>query len=81
MTWLELREDTGFGLANLPYGVFSGRGRVRRTGIAVGDAVLDLGGLTEDPLHLSGSLNELMALGPQAWRALREQVTDWLTQP
>jgi fumarylacetoacetase len=81
MTWLELPDDTGFGLANLPYGIFSGRGRVRRTGIAVGDAVLDLGGLTEDPLHLSGSLNELMALGPRAWRELREQVTDWLTQP
>jgi fumarylacetoacetase len=81
VTWLELPEDTGFGLANLPYGVFSGRGRIRRTGIAVGDAVLDLGGLTEDPLHLAGSLNELMALGPQMWRELREQVTDWLTQP
>jgi fumarylacetoacetase len=81
VTWLDLPEDTGFGLANLPYGVFSGRGRIRRTGIAVGDAVLDLGGLTEDPLHLSGSLNELMALGPQMWRELREQVTDWLTQP
>jgi fumarylacetoacetase len=81
VSWLELADDTGFGLANLPFGIFSGRGRVRRTGIAVGDAVLDLGGLTEDPLHLSGSLNELMALGPQAWRELREQVTDWLTQP
>jgi fumarylacetoacetase len=81
VTWLDLPEDTGFGLANLPYGVFSGRGRIRRTGIAVGDAVLDLGGLTEDPLHLAGSLNELMALGPQMWRELREQVTDWLTQP
>nr|WP_246324729.1 fumarylacetoacetase [Petropleomorpha daqingensis] len=78
---MELPEDTGFGLANLPFGVFSCRGRVMRTGIAVGDAVLDLGGLTEDPLHLSGSLNELMALGPRAWRELREQVTDWLTQP
>jgi fumarylacetoacetase len=80
VTWLDLPDDTGFGLANLPYGIFSGRGRVRRTGIAVGDAVLDLGGLTEDPLHLTGSLNELMALGPRAWRELREQVTDWLTQ-
>jgi fumarylacetoacetase len=81
VTWLQLPEDSGFGLANLPYGIFSGRGRVMRTGIAVGDAVLDLGGLTEDPLHLTGSLNDLMALGPRAWRELREQVTDWLTQP
>ncbi len=81
MTWLELPEDTGFGLANLPFGVFSTRGGRHRTGIAVGDAVLDLGGLTEDPVHLTGSLNEFMALGPRAWRELREQVTEWLTEP
>jgi fumarylacetoacetase len=78
-TWLDLPADTGFGLANLPYGVFSGRGRVRRTCVAVGGLVLDLGGLTEDPVHLTGSLNDLMALGPAAWRDLREQVAGWLT--
>jgi fumarylacetoacetase len=81
VSWLDLPADTGYGLDNLPYGVFSGRGRVRRTGIAVGDRVLDLGGLTEDPVHLSGSLNNFMALGPRAWRDQREQVVDWLTQP
>jgi len=79
MTWLELPEDTPFGLANLPYGVFSGRGKVRRTGIAVGDLVLDLAGLTEDPVHRTGSLNDSMALGPRAWTEQREQVLDWLT--
>jgi fumarylacetoacetase len=79
VTWLDLPEDTGFGLANLPYGVFSGRARVRRTCVAIGNDVLDLGGLTEDPVHLTGSLDDLMALGPPAWRELREQVTEWLT--
>jgi len=79
MTWLELPEDTPFGLANLPYGVFSGQGKVRRTGIAVGDLVLDLAGLTEDPVHRTGSLNDFMALGPRAWTEQREQVLDWLT--
>jgi fumarylacetoacetase len=81
MTWLDLPAGTGFGLDNLPYGVFSGRNRIRRTGIAIGDRVLDLGGLTEDPVHQTGSLNDFMALGPQAWRAQREQVTEWLTDP
>ncbi|MGY1617435.1 fumarylacetoacetase [Geodermatophilus sp. SYSU D00691] len=81
MTWLDLPDGTGFGLDNLPYGVFSCRDGVRRTGIAVGDSVLDLGGLTEDPVHLTGSLNAFLALGPRAWREQREQVTDWLTQP
>jgi fumarylacetoacetase len=81
MTWLDLPADTGFGLDNLPYGVFSGRGGPRRTGIAIGDAVLDLAGVTEDPVHRTGSLNEFLALGPQAWRDQREQVTQWLTDP
>jgi fumarylacetoacetase len=78
-TWLELPEDTGFGIANLPLGVFSTAGRPPRTGIAIGRHVLDLGGLTGDPVHSTGSLNAFMALGRGAWRGLREQVTDWLT--
>jgi fumarylacetoacetase len=79
MTWVELPTDTGFGLDNLPYGVFSTRGGPRRTCLAVGNSVLDLGGLTEDPVHRTGSLNAFLALGPQAWRLLRAQVTEWLT--
>jgi fumarylacetoacetase len=80
MTWLELPGDTGFGLANLPYGVFSTPGTPRRTGVAIGDRVLDLAGLTEDPVHRTGSLNALMALGSRAWADLRAQVTEWLTE-
>jgi fumarylacetoacetase len=81
MTWLDLPAGTGFGLDNLPYGVFSGRGLTRRTGIAIGDAVLDLAGVTEDPVHRTGSLNDFLALGPRAWRDQRAQVTEWLTDP
>ena len=79
MSWLDLPDDTGFGLENLPLGVFSTPHGPRRTGIAIGDDVLDLAGLTEDPVHRTGSLNAFLALGPAAWRALREQVTGWLT--
>ena len=46
--WLDLPEDTVFGLVNLPYGVFS---RVdestRRVGVAIGDSVLDLSATAE----------------------------------
>jgi fumarylacetoacetase len=79
VTWLDLREDSGFGLANLPYGVFSTPGTAPRTGIAVGDHVLDLTAATGDPVHASGSLNAFMARGPEAWRRLRAQLTGWLT--
>ncbi len=41
-SWLDLPAGTGFGLGNLPYGVFSTPGGERRTGVAIGDLVLDL---------------------------------------
>ena len=77
----ELPDDAGFGLANLPFGIFSTPGKPRRTCVAVGDSVLDLGGLTGDPVHLTGSLNSFMAQGPRSWAQLREQIAGWLTRP
>jgi fumarylacetoacetase len=79
MTWLDLPPDTGFGPANLPFGIFSTDGGARRTGIAVGNHVLDLAGVTGDPLHATGSLNAFLALGPAAWAAMRAEITDRLT--
>ena len=79
MTWLDLPPDTGFGLDNLPYGVFSTPGTARRTGVAAGDAVLDLAAATGDDVHATGSLNAFMARGPQAWADLRAQLTEWFT--
>ncbi|WP_409332137.1 fumarylacetoacetase [Trujillonella humicola] len=79
MTWVDLPEGTGFGLANLPYGVFSTPGTPRRTGVAVGDAVLDLAAVSGDDVHATGTLNAFLARGPAAWRELRARVPDWLT--
>ncbi|KUL26684.1 fumarylacetoacetase [Actinoplanes awajinensis] len=82
MTWLDLPADTGFGLTNLPYGIFSsGAADLPRTGVAIGDHVLDLAALTGDPVHATGSLNAFMAQGPESWAALRAQLTAWLTDP
>ena len=78
-TWLDLPAGTGFGLANLPHGVFSTPGGAPRSGIAIGDAVLDLAAATGDAVHATGSLNAWLARGPAAWRELRAQVTGWLT--
>jgi len=79
VSWLDLPAGTGFGLANLPYGIFSTPGTPPRTGVAIGDSVLDLAGATGDPVHATGSLNAFMARGPEAWRELRHRITDWLT--
>ena len=59
MTWLDLSPDTGFGLDNLPYGVFSTAGTAPRTGVAIGDHVLDVAAATGDDVHATGSLNAL----------------------
>ncbi|MDT8914891.1 fumarylacetoacetase [Amycolatopsis sp. PS_44_ISF1] len=88
MTWLDLAEDSPFGLDNLPYGVFSRGGEpARRVGVAVGEHVLDLPAAAEEAaapfagLLGSGVLNPLLAAGPATWREVRAQVREWLTEP
>lgn len=86
-SWLDSANKPGcdFPIQNLPYGVISHRDRVR-IGIAIGDRVLDLYGCAGEGLFSecapeivaacqSSLLNRLMALGPQAWSALRRRVT------
>ncbi|MFI1990682.1 fumarylacetoacetase [Actinoplanes sp. NPDC020271] len=82
MTWLDLPESTGFGITNLPYGIFvTEPSGTPRTGVAIGDHVLDLAGVTGDPVHATGSLNAFMAEGPESWASTRSMITEWLTDP
>jgi fumarylacetoacetase len=79
MTWLELPPDTGFGVDNLPLGIFSTTGTAPRTGVRIGDLVLDLWAWSHDADHATGSLNALLARGPQRWGELRRDVHACLT--
>nr|WP_157429959.1 fumarylacetoacetase [Actinomadura oligospora] len=87
MTWLEVDEDSGFGIENLPYGVFRRDGTDARVGVAIGDRVLDLAGLAGAGLvegrgwFASGTLNGFMAAGRAAWTANRARLRDLLTDP
>jgi len=65
---------SGYGLDNLPYGVFSRRGEDKRVGVRYGDSVLDLSEL--NGVFRSPSLNPFMAQGPEAWRDARERIRD-----
>jgi len=86
-SWVESGNEpgTGFPLQNLPYGVFSHHGETR-IGVAIGDQVLDLRAcahhgllreLAPDAVEActQESLNDLMALGSEAWSALRSALT------
>ncbi len=86
VTWLDLPAGTGFGLANLPYGIFSvAPGGDRRAGVAIGDQVLDVAAVAGDlrlplrDLFEGPVLNRFLAAGPAAWREARERLTEWLT--
>jgi fumarylacetoacetase len=79
-------DDDGWGLDNLPYGVFDA-GDGRRLGVALGDEVLDVGALADahrselvDVLDVA-SLDPMLAASPQVWRRAREALTTWLADP
>ena len=88
-TWVPVAEDSGYGLAHLPYGVGRLPDDTRHLLVRIGDHALDLplagaAGLLDDVLRglvAAPVLNPLMAAGPGAWAALRERVTTLLTDP
>jgi fumarylacetoacetase len=89
-SWVESanRPDCDFPLNNLPCGVFSTAHSAPRCGMAIGDCVLDLGGLeARGMIRLPYGLllglpfwNAVMAAGPEVWQDLRDQVTNLLRE-
>ena len=89
-TFVEGAADSPFPIQNLPYGVFRPTpSDMPRVGVAIGDAVLDLGVLEDaqrftDPVLVESkpfrrySLNAFMNLGPEAWAAARQQIQNLL---
>lgn len=83
---------TDFPIQNLPYGVFQRRGEDAppRVGVAIGDQILDIWRCYELELFDEtvgeavfaacrwDSLNDLMALGPKSWSALRAALSELL---
>jgi fumarylacetoacetase len=87
-SWLDLPADHPFGLATLPYGVFSTTDPdLRRVGVRIGDFVLDAGEAAEFVGMESGvcwaqpSLNHFLSLGRPAWMAARAWLTEVLSNP
>jgi fumarylacetoacetase len=84
-TWLDLPADHPYGLANLPYGVFSTPDRTPRVGVRIGDWVLDAGaaaeqsGMESGEVWLQPSLNAFLAEGRSAWTSGRAWLVELLT--
>jgi fumarylacetoacetase len=86
-TWLDLAADDLFGLHNLPYGAFDPGDGSARLGARIGDRVLDLAGLERTGLIeargtlQAATLNPFLALGRPYWTAVRQRLTELLTDP
>jgi fumarylacetoacetase len=93
VSWVDSANQAGtdFPLQNLPFGVFRrlGSSEGPRVGVAIGDRVLDIAGCEGEGLFataastaalacLSDTLNDLMALGPEHWSAMRRRLHEVL---
>jgi len=85
--WLGVPPDHPFGLQTLPYGAFTtlDRPTVPRTGVAIGDRVLDLSAATyrlltgRADLFIGGRLNAFLDAGDRCWRQVRSAIRHWLS--
>ncbi|MGF6264742.1 fumarylacetoacetase [Paraburkholderia youngii] len=90
-SWIESANEpaSDFPIQNLPFGIFSDRGNdARRAGVAIGDQIVDLGalqaaGLLSVPaqnVFARDALNDFIALGRDAWRSVRIQLSQLLAR-
>lgn len=90
-SFISVPPESHFPIQNLPYGVFAEDvGAAEKIGVAIGDQILDLTGLDDFGL-LNGlstevrralrqdRLNAFAALGRQAWRQVRAEITRLLS--
>jgi len=76
MSWIPGADGSGFGIENLPLGIFAADSPPR-PGVAIGSSVVDLSRLIrerlidDETLLDAPSLNAFIAHGPGAWRSLR----------
>jgi fumarylacetoacetase len=89
-TWVETPKHTDFTIYSLPFGVFKSKKLSPRIGMAIGDQVIDLSVLDQEGffanlflpegIFLKDSLNELIELGKQKTKKIRERVQQLLLQ-
>ena len=86
-SFIPVAADSDFPIQNLPFGIFSTPdNQVPRTGVAIGDWVLDCAALEQAGLLRGGAqavfnqptLNAFIATGKANWRSTREAISSLL---
>lgn len=89
-SWVNVPENSDFPIQNLPFGIFQDKDGHPRTGVAIGEHLIDVGALAEqgffdsegiDPavfnIHV---LNSFLMLGKKKWRFVRDRISTLLQE-
>ncbi|MFY0594240.1 fumarylacetoacetase [Roseivirga sp.] len=89
-SWVSVPENSDFPIQNIPFGIFSVNQSQSHAATAIGDQVLDLAALHSAGLFNGidlpanvfeqNTLNDFMALGKKTARALRDRVSELLSE-
>ena len=84
-SWVDIPENSDFPIQNLPFGILSRNGGIKKVGVAIGDYAVDLSALYDfgyfdlnvySHHHFENDyLNDLLSLGKENVRALRERLS------
>lgn len=89
-SWIHVEKGSDFPIQNLPFGIFQMKDASPRTGVAIGEYILDLAELSklgylnnlkQDALQKvfeKDTLNDFIALGKPVWRSVRERISELL---
>lgn len=88
-SWVEVKPGSDFPIQNLPFGIFRTSEKTERTGVAIGEHILDLLVVAESGLldrvpwpfkavFSEKTLNSFIALGKHTTREVRERISELL---
>ncbi len=86
-SWIEVKNNSDFPIQNIPFGIFSPKGKSPRPATIIGDTVIDLSVLAEEGFFddfideeydafFASSLNDLIALGKVFTAKLRNKISE-----
>lgn len=84
-SWVDVPSGSDFPIQNLPFGIFRYGGHAPRTGVAIGESVVDVAhlhqaGYLSDPdlpegIFLKPSLNDFLSMGREQIRKVRDRIS------
>lgn len=87
-TWFNIPKNSDFSIYNLPFGIFSTTALTPRVGVAIGDHIIDLGGVAtldligvDSEILAQSSLNSFIRLGKNKTNEVRWQLQKYLLEP